>query len=414
MLPSTLKTQRGAAVLAVTMLLLLGMTLIVFFANRTLIFEQKTSANQVRSTIAQATADAGLEWAIANLNLGKKVDTTCTIITNPGANDKLYRDRYLDPNTTGSFAGPFAAISTGCVNVNGALTCSCPTTGNASFGTSTGPAFSVAYNTVAGHTDMVEVVATGCDAAALPCVAGAASTSDSTAISRQIVKLAPALATPPAAALTAGGDVSFGSNAINVTNADESTNGITVNAGGTITGKVSASTITTVPGTPVGASLVSGDTSLSSLSGAQFFQTFFGVSESTFQNAPTTTQITCSSGCETALSTAISQGVSNLYSNGDMSLSGNGTYGSATAPVILVVHGNFHVNGGVTIYGVVYCDAITWDETGGGNASIIGAAIAQGNFTATGTPNPTYDPKVLAALKKSGQFAKVMGSWRDF
>ncbi len=62
------RTQRGAASLAVTLLLLFSVTLAVFFANRSLIFEQKTSANQLRATVAFEAAEAGLEWAIAQIN----------------------------------------------------------------------------------------------------------------------------------------------------------------------------------------------------------------------------------------------------------------------------------------------------------------------------------------------------------
>ena len=60
--------QRGAAALVVSMLLLFGMTLIAFFVNRGMIFEQRTSANQYRSTKAFEMAEAGLEWAVARLN----------------------------------------------------------------------------------------------------------------------------------------------------------------------------------------------------------------------------------------------------------------------------------------------------------------------------------------------------------
>ena len=62
--------QRGAVALVVALVLLFGMTLIAFFANRTMIFEQRTSANQYRYTKAFEVADAGIEWAIARLNDG--------------------------------------------------------------------------------------------------------------------------------------------------------------------------------------------------------------------------------------------------------------------------------------------------------------------------------------------------------
>ena len=60
--------QRGVAGLAVVLLLLFGTSIIAFYLNRGLIFEQKTSANQVRSTSAFELAEAGIEWATGMLN----------------------------------------------------------------------------------------------------------------------------------------------------------------------------------------------------------------------------------------------------------------------------------------------------------------------------------------------------------
>ena len=60
--------QRGAASLIVVMLLFFVLSLTAAYANRHLIFEQKTSANQSRSTAAFEAAEAGIEWALAQLN----------------------------------------------------------------------------------------------------------------------------------------------------------------------------------------------------------------------------------------------------------------------------------------------------------------------------------------------------------
>ncbi len=48
--PCSTQTQRGAAALVVTMLLLFAMVLVAAFANRHLVFEQRSAANQARST----------------------------------------------------------------------------------------------------------------------------------------------------------------------------------------------------------------------------------------------------------------------------------------------------------------------------------------------------------------------------
>lgn len=413
-----LRKQKGIA-LVTALTILVGMTLIAFFANRSLIFEQKTSANQTRSTRAMEAAEAGLEWALANLNYQKKIDTACAALASPTGSDKTFRDRYLDPDGNGLYSETFSAVTPGCLSNGTSWTCSCPATGNPSFASCTAaggcPTFTVSFQQVSGQPTMVQVISTGCTSPDQPCIPGSSSTADSTATVRQIFKIQAGLATPPAAPLTAKGNVSFGSNAITVTNSDPGTNGITINAGGTITG-ANDSTVKTLPGTPNGASLVGSDPSLSSLNDDQMFQTFFGQSKTDFQNASSTTQFSnCGANCTNAFESLVNSGANQIWVNGDLNINSNATIGSPTKPVIIVVNGNAHLNGGLVIYGVVYATDVTWDNTGGGGAKIIGAAIAEGNFTTTGTPDPTYSADVMNRLKETtGQFAKVLGSWRDF
>ena len=72
---SASRHQRGATTLVVALVLLFGMTLVTFYANRGQIFEQRTSANQYRSTRAFEMAEAGLEWAAARLTVQRVVYT---------------------------------------------------------------------------------------------------------------------------------------------------------------------------------------------------------------------------------------------------------------------------------------------------------------------------------------------------
>ena len=53
---SRLRRQRGVGTLLAVVLLYAAMAIIVVFTNRSLIFEQKTSANQYRATMALETA----------------------------------------------------------------------------------------------------------------------------------------------------------------------------------------------------------------------------------------------------------------------------------------------------------------------------------------------------------------------
>ena len=60
--------QRGAAVLLISIVLLVGITLITVFAARVGVIDQRISANEYRHKEAQSAADAGLEQATAFIN----------------------------------------------------------------------------------------------------------------------------------------------------------------------------------------------------------------------------------------------------------------------------------------------------------------------------------------------------------
>ena len=68
------------------------------FVNRNLIVEQKTSANQYRSTLAMEAAEAGLEWATAMLNKPEKMRHQ--LPEQHAAGDVRFRQKYLTPIQT--------------------------------------------------------------------------------------------------------------------------------------------------------------------------------------------------------------------------------------------------------------------------------------------------------------------------
>ena len=85
--------QSGVATLVVTMTLFFAMLLVAVFANRNLVFEQRGSANQYRATQAFEAAEAGLEWAQAQLNNVQRLGADCRASTDAAA--ATFRDRYL-------------------------------------------------------------------------------------------------------------------------------------------------------------------------------------------------------------------------------------------------------------------------------------------------------------------------------
>ena len=125
--------QRGVATLAVVMVLFFVVSLMAAYTNRNLIFEQKTSGNQARSTTAFEAAEAGIEWTLAQLN-GGSINDTCSNL----AGGLSFQQRYLDfpavPLVPGAFINhtvravnqwPTCVFDGSGPNLSG-LACTCP------------------------------------------------------------------------------------------------------------------------------------------------------------------------------------------------------------------------------------------------------------------------------------------------
>jgi Tfp pilus assembly protein PilX len=320
------RSERGAASLAVTLLLLFGISIIVFYANRSLIFEQKTSANQMRSTIAFEAAEAGLEWALGQLNDPRVLDAaaSCTPATTPLLTSVSFRGRYITPtaasgSTPAGFYPPANARAACSIAANGTLTCDCPLPGTAPTldnANAALPRFRVEFRALAGDPVAVEVLSIGCTSADAQCGDTAGTASDATSVSRTIVKLVPTFSNTPNAALVSGAATTVSGN-LSVVNTDQSAYGVTINAGTTVD-EGSGTTVATLPGTPPSASILPNDPSLSTLSAADadgnlFFQSFFGKSMEAYRADPQTKVITASD-CGTA--TACGALVSSWYNKG--------------------------------------------------------------------------------------------------
>jgi Tfp pilus assembly protein PilX len=73
-----LKQQHGAAVLVTSVILLIGVTLVVLFASRVGLLDQRISGNEVRHKEAFANAEAGLEQAAAYLRANPSLHDSAT------------------------------------------------------------------------------------------------------------------------------------------------------------------------------------------------------------------------------------------------------------------------------------------------------------------------------------------------
>ncbi|MGQ3050396.1 MAG: pilus assembly PilX family protein [Roseateles sp.] len=475
--PHAAHSQRGAAAMVTSVLLMLIASLVLFYLNRSLIFEQKTSANQVRSTVAHEIAEAGLEWVTGMMNAPFDINTNC----NPLSTTNLsFRKKYLqtywnrarpDPaNASESGFYDFYDSTTAIVpvrktypgcKINGtALTCSCPdlnasttplnyTTGETqesaavypAVGTVALPAFSVAFAPVraafppADHPNQhdpeaVLVTVTGCTATTGDCRPGTATGAggpDGVATVSAIIKLRPLLRAGPAAALTCGGSCAPGGS-YNIYNTDLSTNGVTINAGGTVT-LGSGVTTASIPGLPPANALVTGDSSLASLASSDptcgnsaMFKAYFGstieeYSEST--NVKSIPNCTNASSCGASVVAAYNDGWRNFYFPDGVSLNNSsglpgGALGEADRPVTLVTPAAFNINGNISVYGVVFSNDANVNDLGTGTANIYGGIVACRNQQSNGNGTIAYDAKVMRGIRRDSAGAvRVPGSWTD-
>jgi hypothetical protein len=450
----SLSSQRGAAALAVSLILLVAMTLIGFFVNRGMIFEQRTSANQYRATKAFEMAEAGLEWAVAQLNAEAPIATAPGCATTTGSASSTFAARYLTigPGGLGVVANGRAS---GSIASNGVVTASCPLAGNAAtLGGSDEPRFMVEFSRV-GITDpwSVRIISRGCTNAGNWCVDGSSTSPspDGVAVVSAIYKMVPALPLAPGAGLVTGGSATIDGNFTVINDKDYPSNGITINSG-SVVNLGNGTDVYTIGGTHPRASILDNDSSLRNLtnadgSGEIMFQSFMGDSFSQYQANPKTWIITsgtcaaavasrCTSctGGATACGTALmdvytNQGVEKFWadtpiqftmSNQPAASTANPdrTFGTSDRPLVIGSSANVDFNGAIVAYGMFYAATATATDNyvvvGTGSATVVGAIVTRGDFVkGAGTMNLVYDAKLFTPQQNFGLMVRVPGSWRD-
>jgi len=423
------KHQRGAATLIVTMVLLFSTSIIMLYLNRSLLFEQKTSANQMRSTSALEMAEAGMEWATGMLDTPYDIDVNCAFLTttNISFRRKYVQTHWGDGSATATNVAPATTTYPGCKINGNTWTCGCPNvpgsgSATASLGSAVLPGFTIAFSATT-DPEAVRVIATGCTAQAGACTPASTGDSDATASVTAILKLRPLVRSAPAAPLTCGTSCTVGGS-YNVVNQDVTTGGILVNAGSTISSGNGTSYLS-IPGQPGANALVGNDSSLSALSSSDptcsnssMFSAYFGSTVAQYAASPTTKTIpNCGSAnsCGGLVDTAYADGWRSFYfPDGFARNNSSGSLGSETDPVTLVSAAGFNVNGNITIYGVIFSNDANVNDLGTGTADIRGALVTCAAYNNNGNGTLIYDAGVLTGVRRSsGSMVRVPGSWTD-
>jgi PilX N-terminal len=415
-------SQRGAASLIVVMILFFIISMVAAYTSRNLLFEQRTSANQYRSTQALEAADAGLQWALGLLN-GGRLDGTCVASTD--VTKSTFRQRYLNiDGVTGAITPKTIAgggdLMPSCVFDGGNWQCSCPSNGPPTVTTPSGsgvfPAFRVRFVSVPSRPSVVQIEVNGCTRNVDSCLNFPALGADNEGrvmVTGQVA-LKGGVTTIPAAALTVGGDLNLGGAALTVANSDMQGTGLTIQSGGSIaTGGL---VLVTTPGSPGSLSYVANDSSISGLTVNRMFASVFGMWRETYRDQPGAVVMNCGGVCTAnAVRTTIAQNPGRvLWLQGDFDVDSAGNIGTVAEPVVIVVTGGvaFGAVGGV-INGLLYTQTANWSTSG--VARVKGAVVAERNMSGNTTSTFQYDATVLNLLRtQSGSFVLIPGSWKDF
>lgn len=386
----TRTAQRGAATLAIALTLVFVIFLGVGFANRGLLFEARTSANQYRAAQAFEAAEAGLEWAVALMNRQTPVGDDC--LPSGDSTATVFREREL------------SSMQASCALVDGAWSCHCPASGEprASEAGDSTLSFSVRF-AAAEQAGLLRLTSTGTRAELNPTRAQV----------QQLLGRVPGLDSPPAAALTVRGTPSIGSAGFGAHHTDPASGSLTVHTGGAI--DTASLRLVSAPGTPAAASVLDQDADLSRMTPEQLFASLFRMDKTTWRTQPTVREVNCESACDGALTQAVGSPVTHplVWLHGGLRLHTPVQLGSPQRPVLLVVDGPVELHAAAVIHGMVYSTDTSWTDTAG--ASLHGAVILQGDLQASGNTQIHHDAAVLAALHQhTGSYARLPGSWRDF
>ena len=370
--------QRGIAILAMTVIVMLIVTIASITLNRQAIVEIKTSGNHYLSAQSFEAAQAGVDEAIAKLN-----DTT----------------------TIGTFCGTASTtFKKGCVkdsNADGTID-SYTNTGTNDSQTISGVSKTyysyTVTNPTSGNTSRLRISSTGCSDGCNPCNSSCTSKSN---VVQEVYVMGGTFG-----AINSWGNVSVQGN--------------TTVAGNIISGKsVSVSGSATQTS---GAQYTNfSDLSAFSESSPGFKDYYLGASNAALiptYSATLSMQKPSASDFNAITLNNTRSAIINLTNSSIEITGGSWTIGSASSPVVIIASADFHLTSQVNIYGIVY--AARDYQVGAGGSSVTGMIIAGREVNTAGNGTFTYDQSVIDKLLDSSKtgapvtYARILGTWRDF
>lgn len=421
--------QQGMATIIVAIVILVVISIMVLFAARVGVFDQRMSANEARYKEAFAIAEAGLDYAaerfeseFTRLYDGSTNATSNATLTNILANSQFPNNTEID-GTAPEANEPYFTVSitdTGVSPTGSAINAYTVTsTGVGSDGTATATVqrqFSMAY-VFGGAVPDVPIIVGGAVGTGgnFNIVGNPNGGGEGVPVS---IWTGPNNSDVEATSSSATCHLEFydGNNAqcSNPSGNDENIS----------RGTNPATSISSYD--PTYPDIIPNDPDFPD----DLFNFIFGVPRDSWQTIETqtnvesnNTQVTTDCSAMVAAGTAAGQNFPIWWVNGNCSISGGPTIGSTDNPVILVVaDGQLKVTGGAQINGVVFL----FDKPGGGSPSadlggtteIVGSFISDaGGSAMQGSYSVVYDPSVIDSFISNGNnysFAWIPGSWRDF
>ncbi|MCU0624606.1 MAG: hypothetical protein MUF53_12210 [Gemmatimonadaceae bacterium] len=433
------RPTRGAASLIVVMVMFFIIAMVAAYTSRNLVFEQRTSANQFRATLAFEAAGAGLEWALTRLN-DARMGNDCRPLASASAvgvpAEPSFRAAFLGMDPATGVITPVADRLAGCVFDGSDWSCDCPAAGvepaPAFVANGDGPytAFWVRFVALpGGRPGVVRIEVNGCTRNDADCLRfnRQAQYGDGLAGLSAVAALRSAPGTAPVAALTVRGSTTVDPAAnFTITNDVVGGRGITVHSGSAFA--ASPVSLRSLPGSPAARSVIDADGSVAlpdlvpalspatpANSGAErMFNSTFGMWATTFAQSPGVVAVACEPCTAAEINDAVLLNPGRaIRAVGAGPLTIDADIGTASDPIVLVADGSIEFGAApATVHGLVYSRAASW--TTGGSGTIRGAAIAEGDLNVVGTLDIVFDGAVLARLRATtGSFVQVPGSWRD-